>query len=116
MRTLPRLGLALLLALAGCTSSSPLACPTAAPDRAARVFFATDRKKDTAQTASANGLQFGNDRTEPPALQMGWEKVTLGPQHRRYVPAPRPERSPVGRPSVRALGRTTSQPEDVRRW
>lgn len=74
------LSLAALFLLSACAARGPLACPGTAGVREARVFFATDRK--VAAPATANARQFGGDRTDPPTLQMGWERVALGPQHR----------------------------------
>jgi esterase/lipase superfamily enzyme len=68
------LSLGALLILAGCAARTPIACPGASQPRQARVFFATDRKAGTPQ--------FTGDRTDPPALRMGWESIGLGPHHR----------------------------------
>jgi esterase/lipase superfamily enzyme len=65
------------LAFGGCATRVPPACPTAAPGRAARVYFATDR----ARAPGGEGLHFGRERTDPPSLHVGWEDVALGPRH-----------------------------------
>lgn len=63
----------LALMLGGCATRSQIACPAAAPGRAAQVFFATDRMR-----ADRDGrLGFGPARTEPPALRVGWEEVAI---------------------------------------
>ncbi|HEV7401490.1 MAG TPA: alpha/beta fold hydrolase [Chthoniobacteraceae bacterium] len=67
----------LALGLGGCATRTRPACPTAAPGRAARVYFATDRER----TAGGGSLQFGRERTEPASLHVGWEDVALGPKH-----------------------------------
>ena len=69
-----------LLFGAGCAGPrAPLACPPElAGSRAAKVFYATDRR----QEPDGGALRFGRERTDPPGLHMGWERVTLGPGHR----------------------------------
>lgn len=72
------LALCLLVAgLGGCATKYQPACPTASPNRAARVYFATDRVR----TPGDATLKFGPERTDPPSLNVGWEDVTLGPKH-----------------------------------
>lgn len=68
---------AVILGLGGCATRSQPACPTAAPGRAARVYFATDR----ARAASGSRLRFGRERTDPPSLHVGWVDVALAPAH-----------------------------------
>ena len=63
----------------GCATRAPLACPAGlAASRSASVFFATDRQ----QHGGGGKLKFGPERTDPPGLNMGWERVALGPAHR----------------------------------
>lgn len=72
------LALLLLLSGAGCRSpQAPLACPDSQVPRNAKIFYATDRRPLSAGT----GLEFGRERTAPPGLHMGWERVALGPNH-----------------------------------
>lgn len=72
------LSLCLLALGAGCATQAPLACPDAAATRTAKVFYATDRK----QAPTGSTLRFGRERTDPPGLHMGWERVSVGPKHR----------------------------------
>lgn len=73
------ISVSLLLFGAGCATRAPLACPEApAAGRTAKVFFATDRR----QLPSGGELRFGRERTDPPGLHLGWERVALGPGHR----------------------------------
>ncbi len=69
-----------LLLGAGCAGHrTPLACPQGpAALRSAKVFYATDRSLKSTDM----GMRFGRERTDPPGLHMGWERVTLGPRHR----------------------------------
>ncbi len=67
----------LLLATTGCVSHSPVAC--GGKGRSARVFFATDRRQ---QPTDAVSLHFGPERNRPPGLNLGWEEISFGPQHR----------------------------------
>jgi esterase/lipase superfamily enzyme len=73
VRLLP---LGVLLLLTACAARTPIACPGTSQPRQARVLFATDRKPASTQSG------FTGDRTDPPALQMGWETIALGARHR----------------------------------
>jgi esterase/lipase superfamily enzyme len=74
-----------MLSTAGCVTNSPLACPQQTGPRTAHVLFATDRKQlDPAKKDTApKSLDFGPGRTSPPALQLGWQDVRIGPRHHR---------------------------------
>ena len=71
--------LALPFAGSGCATRGPLACPSSQADsRSVKVFYATDRKR-----ASGPGTwTFGGERTDPPGINLGSERVLLGPGHR----------------------------------
>lgn len=83
LRPLPWL-VPLLLFTAGCVSHSPLACPQSSGARTEHVLFATDRSQITAtqKNSAAHSLEFGPAHTSPPALQLGWQNVTIAPSHR----------------------------------
>jgi esterase/lipase superfamily enzyme len=82
LKTLFRASLVLLLAAGGCATQPQGDCPAQTRgSRVAQVFFATDRQPLAAPASEAGPRRFGPLRTSPPALQMGWDGVILGPGH-----------------------------------